>query len=555
MISFDSEPKLYLAICNLLLVIAALLSFYPLLKNPAEKFKFYTYLLLTVFTITFIAFRLPIVVYNVALNPDESMFIVGAMTLAENPIYWESVDGCTSGPFSFYIITAFCEFFKQPYDYVSARIIGLYLMICSLVVNFFTIRKFFSTSVAAISIFCVVAFLSTIRHPDFIHFGSEHLPVFLLSILVSLYAHLVQSSEIRKSHLFWLGFAAGMILFTKLQTAPIAASIVGISYWFIYQKKKKQSLVYFCILTLGGLFIPCLLFAIGAYFGFLKEIWVYYIQHNLGYGSEISIVSSFLQSLNDPLNIFTKIIVVLTILIIIYQIFYKKSFRLTAITLFIITFLGSSIFAVFKPGFMFHHYLLLLVFPTAFLLGYFLNEILSLPNVGIKNISVVALLVIVVSFTLIIPIKNEYVTTNHSRRPMNISPIGKEILKYTLPHEPLVIWGESGRYYLETKRIQGSRWSHTYWGMYSDSLQRLFRQEYVKEFLNLPAPVFIDTHVTEGSFILRKDSGYETVSDLKKLVDEKYQFLIEIDQQRVFVRNDRMMDVQINELKESEEVE
>ncbi|WP_181839367.1 hypothetical protein [Emticicia sp. BO119] len=516
-----------------------------MLKTPAEKLKIFTYLLLATFTITFTAFRLPVIVYNVALNPDESMFIVGAMTLAENPIYWESVDGCTSGPFSFYAITAFCEFLRQPYDYISARIMGLFLMVSNLLLNFFTLRKFFSIAVATTSIFCVVAFLGTTRHPDFVHFGSEHLPVFLLSIMSFLYAQIIQSSKLQKSHLFWLGFVAGMVLFTKLQAAPIAASIVGLTYWFIYRKKRKQLLSYFNMLTLGGLCVPCLLFASGIYFGFSKEIWVYYIQHNLGYGSDASIISGLLESFNDPSNIFTKIIVVLTILIITFQIIYKKLFKPTAITLFIVVFISSSIFAVFKPGFMFHHYLLLLVFPTTFLLGYFIYIFLGLSNTYIKNTGIATVILITVSSTLIIPLKNEYITT--TKRTMSVSPIGKEILKYTLPDEPLIVWGESGKHYLETKRMQGVRWSHTYWGMYSDSLQKLFRKEYIKEFQSKLAPVFIDTHANEGSFILRKDCGYETVPELKKLVNEKYQFLTEIDQQRIFVRNDRLAEIKKNE--------
>lgn len=543
MINFDSEPRLYLAICNVLLIASAILSFYPLIKDPTQRLKVYTPLLLFVFVITFVAFRLPVVVYNVALNPDESVFIVGAMTLAENPVYWDSVDGCTSGPFSFYAITAFCELFRQPYDYVSARIVGLCLMIGSLLLNFFTLRRFFSTTVAAISTFCVVALLSTTRYPDFVHFGSEHLPIFLVSIMGLLYAIIAKSKVLKKEQLFWFGIVAGIVPFAKLQAIPIALSIVFITYWLVYQKKEKQAIPYLGILTLGGFSVPILLFASGSYFGFIDDLWVFYIKNNLGYGSDVSILEGLIRSFSDPVNIFTKITILLGSGMIAYQVLYKKQFKPTPVSLFVMVFIGSSTFAVFKPGFMFHHYLLLLVFPTALLGGYFFNELMGLSDVSLKRLSVGTTFVIILASTLVVDAKNEFVTDNYSKRPMAVSPISQAILKYTLPNESLVIWGESGKYYLETRRIQGIRWSHTYWGMYNPSQRALFRKEYVKELENSLAPVFIDTHVTQGSFMERKKCGYETVPELKKLIDEKYQFLTEIDQQRIYIRNDRIAEI------------
>ncbi|GAB3503419.1 hypothetical protein GCM10027442_04420 [Emticicia fontis] len=354
---------------------------------------------------------------------------------------------------------------------------------------------------------------------------------------------MVKNQELKKSHLFWFGFVAGMVPFTKLQAIPIAALLALITYWLIYQKKKKQSISYFSIFTLGGLCVPCLLVVFGAYFGFLENLWVFYIKNNLSYGSNVSILSGFIHSFSDPINIFTKIIVVLGGMLIGYQFFYKKQFKPTFTSLFILVFISSSIFAVFKPGFMFHHYLLFLVFPTVLLFGYFLNEFLILPDFRLKKIVIATTLLVILAFTVNVQGKNEYVTANHSVRPMNISPISQEILRYTLPNEPLVIWGESGKHYLETKRKQGVRWSHTYWGMYSEPQQKLFRQAYVEQFQRILAPVFIDTHVNAGSFIVRKDCGYETVPELKKIVDENYQFLAEIDQQRIYIRNDRLADI------------
>ena len=545
-LTFDSEPVLYLAICNGLLIASAVLCFYPLFRPHISNSKSYTYFTLFLLVLTLILFRLPVIIYNQPLNPDESLFIVGAMTLAQDPVYWESVDGCTSGPFNFYIITAFCEFFKQPYDYISGRIVGVLLIIGSMLFSFFTLKKLFSTPIAFLSVFPAVAFLSTTRYSEFVHYSSEHLPIFLLSIMGYLYVSVTQQNTNKKSYLFVLGLIAGLLPFAKLQTIPIAAFIVFITYWLVYKVNKNKSLSLMASLTLGGMCIPIIMLLTGWYLGFIEEIWVYYIKYNLSYGSKNTLFNSIYLSLFDPINIFIKIIAVLVFALLIYRVFWLKQLKLSTKGIFITAFLGSSLFAVYKTGFMFHHYLLFLIFPATYLYAFFLNDFISLTEKATKYvyIGVSLILIVILSTTLILPIRNEYVTLEKQARPIPLSTVGKEILKYSEAHEPLVIWGEEGKYYLETQRLPGIRWSNSHWGMYNDSLQKLFQLEYIKEFKAASPPVFIDTHANEGSFMTRAACGYETVPELKKLVEDNYQLLAEVNQQRIFVRKDRMTEEQ-----------
>jgi len=137
MITFDDSPVSYWAVGILLFISTALLTAISSLKNNQPNFDWLIKFAISLQLLLLFYFRLPVIVFNEALNLDENVFIVGAMTLAKSPFYWESVDGSTSGPFNFYIITAFCEIFKQPYDYISARIIGILLLMGSFLFSFF----------------------------------------------------------------------------------------------------------------------------------------------------------------------------------------------------------------------------------------------------------------------------------------------------------------------------------------------------------------------------------------------------------------------------------
>lgn len=486
--------------------------------------------------------RLPIIVFNEALNPDENLFIVGAMTLAESPLYWESVDGCTSGPFNFYIITAFCEIFSQPYDYISARIVGIFLMIGSLLLSFLAIQLLFSASIAILSILPAVTFLGLTTHWDFVNFSSEHLPIFLLSSMLYLFASMYRSKlPIRTPQVFLYGFMAGCVIFTKLQAIPIAFCLTLVGYWLIYKKQNNNFIKNTSMLTLGGCLPIIVLILIGYRYDFLDKIWIFYIENNLAYGKEShGLIHSIYLSFDDPINIFIRAIFILVSVLLIYYIVVKRQFKLTILGSLIALFVVSTIISVYKTGFMFHHYLLFLIIPTVFLFAFFLYEVSLISKQSVNVGLTLIVILFVMSQTISFPLVNYFISSNHPQRPLTISKTGQYILKYSRPDESLVVWGDAGRLYLETKRIQGIRWSNSHWGMYSDSLQRNFHKEFIVELKEKAFPVFVDAHPTKNTFMTRNKLGYETNKELKEHIDSNYQFIGEFDEQRVFVHKDRL---------------
>lgn len=542
--TFDDSPILYYTIGNLLLILTGVLSVYSfwnskLLQNRGWIITALCFLIL-------VMMRLPVIVINQAFNLDESLFIVGAMTLVQEPVYWESVDGSTSGPFNFYVITFFCELFDQPYDYISARTVGIILMIGSVGFSFLALQKLFSQTISFLCIFPVVAFLGTTSFPDFIHYSSEHLPIFLLSILTFLYAVINNQPQVKSSTALVFGLVAAIIPLTKLQAIPIGAFLTLATYWLIYHKNPKKFIKPALWLTFGGCSVLLITSLSAISLGVIDNIWFHYLKYNLSYGSKTSIFYTIYKSLFDDINIFIRIIIILVDVLFIYHILIKQQLRPTSKSVLIIAFLTSTIFSVYKTGLVFEHYLLFLIFPTAFLYAFFLNDLINLSKKIQATILLSVFVVAILSKTLIYPMVNHYVSAGKSQRPLPISAAGKEIIKYSKPHESLVVWGEAGELYLETKKKQGIKWSHTLWGMHSDSAQKEFQNEFIKEFARKSFPVFVDSYSTTNTFMTRDKLGYETKPVLKDLIESKYKLVGDFDGQRVFVRNERYSEVNHN---------
>jgi hypothetical protein len=544
MITFDDSPVSYWALGILLFFLAALFSVISSLKNQHLNINWMIRFAIFLQILLVLYFRLPAIVFNESLNLDENVFIVGAMTLAKSPFYWESVDGCTSGPFNFYIITAFCEIFKQPYDYISARIVGILLLMGSCLFSFFALRILFSADTALLSLFPATSYLGLTRHWDFVNYSSEQLPIFLISIMLYYFAKIYSSKKsIDKMNVFVFGFIAGGIIFTKLQAIPIAFCLTISGYWLIYEKRKNDFLTNIVIFTISGSISTLFLLLIGYYYRFLDKIWIFYLKNNLSYGRESrSIIHSIFISFSDSFNIFIRIIILLSGLLLFYFIFLKKRIKPNTLSVMLILFTTSSIISVYKTGFVFHHYLLFLIFPSVFLFAFLLDEISSLSEwflkIGISAMTTFYLLL----QTNTVAFSNHFISANKPQRPLSISKTGQQILKYSHPYESLVIWGggEHGRLYLETKRTQGIRWSNSHWGMYSDALQKNFQKEFIAELKATPFPVIIDAHPTKNTFMTRDKLGYETNKELKEHIDSKYQLIGEFDEQRVFVHKERL---------------
>ncbi len=95
--------------------------------------------------------RLPSIVFNAEVNPDESQMITQALTLRQNPVYFQSVDGTTAGPLDSYFLVL-PGLLGLPFDYITAHLMAFGLVAVYLWLLFRTAPLWFSGSAARLAL-------------------------------------------------------------------------------------------------------------------------------------------------------------------------------------------------------------------------------------------------------------------------------------------------------------------------------------------------------------------------------------------------------------------
>lgn len=116
-IHFDESPTLYWLIGYALAILLAF-GWWKLPQKNKSWILFFGGMALLLWM------RLPVLVFNQEIDPDESQMLAHALTLRYDPIYWKFVDGQTIGPLDSYFLLL-PSWFGFDLDYTSARIMGL----------------------------------------------------------------------------------------------------------------------------------------------------------------------------------------------------------------------------------------------------------------------------------------------------------------------------------------------------------------------------------------------------------------------------------------------
>ncbi|MFT4734003.1 MAG: hypothetical protein ACI9DJ_001620 [Algoriphagus sp.] len=528
--SFDSHPFIYQLIGHLMKV--AFLGL--LLWQFVKKQKSYNYVHFVLLTLILFWFKLPIMVYNNPINLDESMFVVGAMKLADYPLYWKYVDGNTSGPFSFYFVTAFFEFFSLEYDYINLRVLEFVTLTGFLLFMFLGLKKLFNPEVAFIGILPATFFLAQTQRPDFVHYSGERFPMLLLSLSFFLFAKFYSDKNHKTRNAIILGLILGTTPFSKLQVAPIALCFVPfVCYLLLNENKVKATLLF----LFSGIVVPAALSLIMWQANYFDEAFKAYFLNNLGYGVPDTWYYHLWIDFSKNQNPFLFLAIFLSL----FWIFIRKKTGIDKILVWLVkTMIVVNIYCIYKPGATFDHYFLFLIFPLALLFTINLFALQSYLSNKKGKLLISTILVISCFGITGFPFGNIYPTT-YLEKPIDLSPVGKEVLKYASSNDQLVVWGEAGKLYLETKMLQGSKWSFTYWGMYDEKIKSEFKEDFLSEIKDGRIPVIVDANKPGNQFINRGNNGIETFPELYKYTQENYTMTADIEGMRVFVRNDRTL--------------
>jgi len=538
MLTFDSAPTIYWFIGYLLAGVVVLASIY---KKVPEKL-FFT---LAIFLLIFM--RMPAVVYNREINADESQMLSHAITLYEDPVYWRSVDGTTIGPLDNYLLVV-PKILGFQINYTSGRVMGLLCVIGALLFVFLAMRNWFGQAIARIALTVPVVFLAFTQETDFVHYSSEQLPVFLLTLTIWLLSILTSNKNLSSVTTFFLGFAAGMTPFAKLQTVPQAFIIVLAAIWITFQfYRKTKQIQPLLFLLAGGLTFPLLLFIWAGANHVFTDFIDFYLLGNVIYAGENNWLSIPRQMINlimlSPDFKVYSLLLIVPIFLGFVNIFrphsYTKSSNQFVIPTSLILLNVAGIYAATKSGNTFIHYLNFCIYPWILLATY-----------GIAKrhqyfLIISGLLLLWFAGNDVLSYRREHrLNAYESIGGANLLPeheVVKELKKFTKPGDYMVVWGWQCQYYVEAQLAQGTAENHSERSIFKHPLQEKYLRRYVSDLQRTKPAVFLDAVGKNSMWVQdKKTQGIDSFPAVADFVHQNYTLISDRNDVKLYVRNDRL---------------
>jgi hypothetical protein len=228
------------------------------------------------------------------------------------------------------------------------------------------------------------------------------------------------------------------------------------------------------------------------------------------------------------------------------KLFFTNTFIFFFYSLFILV---VSIYVVVRPGNLFPHYLLFLVFPCGFLIGVIIGEIFKLSenNAFYKQIQFLILLLMIAvilpqSYTFIRS-KNPYLSRHQKYLQDYQTPVVQTILQYALPTDSMAVWGKRNDLYVETGLYPGVRDGLIIWMAFKGPQQAYHLKSFADDLLKSKSKVFVDATAGDKSYVdkticRRKNTNcrYDAYPEIATVIENNYRMVDEVEGIRIYVR-------------------
>ncbi len=495
-----------------------------------------------------LAWRWPFLLAAREFNPDESQLIAGALTLAHDPVFWRSVDGNTAGPFDFYALLPL-HWLGLPLDYFTARLTGLLLVWGALFICLRTLARLFGPAAAWLGVLPAAAFFATVTHHDFLQYSTEHLPLLLVAGSFGLLA--TRTPGDRRQ--LWLAcFLAGILPWTKLQSAPLSLVLVGWAGWKILREPGADLRRRFHGLAGAALTAaaPTLLIAgLALATGQAEMVVRRYFLHNVFYVSlgGVRPLAEAVGAMADmarldgrlPLLIATSLAALTGTAVFLLV----RRVRLPGLLVAAGGLTLAAVAAVVAPRREFLHYALLLTVPLTLCAGVALGSCwMQLSAVRTRLILAGAVFVAAGVVPLVTrsrqPPPEVYGHfAEYWRQPR--SNIAILVRALAGPDGSLAIWGWASSLYVETALPQATRDAVSHWSIMPNGQLDYHRTTWLADLRRNAPAVFVDA-VGPGAFAFehRELQAHEIFPELAEHIRTAYVLVADTTSARIYARRD-----------------
>ncbi len=503
--------------------------------------------------LTLLAWRWPQLVTHSELNPDESQFIAGALTLRHDPVFWRSVDGFTSGPLVSFALVSL-TLLGVPVDYFAARLVALLAIVATFTCCYRLLLARYSARVASLAVTPAAVFFALTADADFNHYSSEMIPLCLIAGAAWL---LWRPGPPSTRALLFGGIVAGLTPWAKLQAAPIAAVVV-IAALVRTARSSERSVrdrVLRGSLLIGATLLPAALVLLVVWrTGTFADFYRSYVVQNFIYAEPATLrilgpgsrywradfaVTGYAVVFAGALGALAAAVWSLG----------RAAFRF-ALPLATAGLLLVSVVCVVFPGRDFLHYTWLLLPGLLLLWGAGMGEASSgRSSAGAQAGTLICLATVLCLAALrsaapLPPIWGHLAA--NARFP--VSGLGAVVSAATKVESSVAVWGWQHEVYVEAQARQGVRSAYTYWELVAHPQRDYFRQRYLADFTMRRPAVFIDA-VGESTFFFsnRGTFGHETFAPLAAIVGRDYCQVAELRYARVYLRRDLLNRRELNQ--------
>ncbi|GAB3934398.1 hypothetical protein [Larkinella terrae] len=504
----------------------------------------------------FIIQKLPFILHNGEINPDESQMLTQAITLEFDPVFWRSVDGTTSGPINSYLLLLL-EYIGFPFNYSTLHLFSVTLTITSLAITYFTLRIFLPFNVSFPSLFIIYSFFFFTNHRDFNHFNSELPSVMLLTTGVFILAKVYYKKQSSPLMYGALGVICCLVPLAKLQGAPLAFLYITFAIFNLTGSKinKFDKLIGIVSIGIGSGLVGGLLLYYLFQNKLIYDFYIMYVKTNLVHNNPGNSLMLFIKlifkSSYDFLFFFTFSISI-WVSSVFTTIRNKTNLLDNKVLWFLIINLIISFFVIARTGYIFEHYLYYTFFPITLLNAFFINQLVKSENLK-KYSEIIFSIVALIFFTglaitnyLKYSSKNQSFSASHT--PLYEDKVINLINQYAKPTDCIVVWGWNLNYHVLTGLRQGTRENHSIRCMNTNSLGAIrdlklvdyYRQQYVDDMKRNKPVVFIDEVEANSFFINPKMVVHQNIPVLRNYVASNYKLVSKESGVSVYVRKDRI---------------
>lgn len=536
----DAAPARYWTVGWICLGVTALLAVVAPNRQPGRGRS--GWLFAGAVILTLLAFRWPTFYYRFDLNPDEAQIIAGAITLDHDPVVWRAVDTTTHGPLLEYLLVV-AHVLGAPYNYFSARVVAVLLQALTLLAVWGTLRSLAPERVARFGILPGLAFWSLIAWEDFVHYSSELPGLALLAFATYATARLLGSDATDRARRRWAllaGASAGLVPFGKLQSAPQAAVLLVVGaacIWFMPSLRTSRKVLLGCLSAGVGL-IGLLLTIFLQCFDLWGEFWRTYVLSALDFlgtsAYPFAAMPGRFFNFAATAPLFSFFFWGGLVFAVLYLREPVADARLRAARRVAWLLLGAAFFTVIRPGRESVHYLHLLVAPLTLLVGLTLASATASTRRW-RVAAAFGLLALAPQIGDRLATGSRFVGNARLHWDQPPSAAAQFIRARAERGDAMAMWGWQPNLLVEVHMRHATREAQSGNQIMQWPLTPFFVERYVADLAAQKPAWFVDA-VGPGAFIFdaRATQAHESVPQLRELIDQRYDFLTEIGNLRIY---------------------